>query len=478
MFGLNNKIVLLGLGVVVLLLGLVYFGFTATTSVNNVAASPGQTTETTGSTERAQVGSSTASQPETAVVEADALASQDTEPEELEQPGDSQTEADAAQDGERTGGETESVAAVPSTGDPEITILTEDNRPARLQAATSSWGTNWNRRTIEYEELLSGGPPRDGIPSIDDPQFITADQAQEWLADNEPVIALEIDGDARAYPLQILTWHEIVNDNVGDVPVAVTFCPLCNSAITFDRRFDGQIFEFGTSGLLRLSDLVMYDRTTETLWQQFTGEGIVGDLAGEQLAFIPSSLISFADFRTAHPDGQILSRETGFSRSYGENPYVGYDTIGSDPFLFRGPVDGRLAAMERVVTVSLPEVDLAYPLSVLSEVGVINDTQAGLDLVVFHQPGTSSALGSRVIAEAEDVGATGVFERTLGDQTLTFQRDGEKIVDLETSTTWNILGQAIDGPLSGERLSPVVHADHFWFSWAAFRPDTLIYEGE
>jgi hypothetical protein len=364
----------------------------------------------------------------------------------------------------------------------EVAILTEDDRPSRLRAATSGWATNWNKHTINYNELLSGGPPRDGIPSIDDPQFISPDAAGEWLADNEPVIALEIGDEARAYPLQILTWHEIVNDVVADVPVAVTFCPLCNSAITFDRRLDGETYEFGTSGLLRHSDLVMYDRTTEGLWQQFTGEAIAGDLAGAQLTFLPSSIVSFADFREAHPGGVVLSRDTGFNRRYGQNPYVGYDNIGSSPFLFRGEIDGRLAAVERVVTVSLAPstgsgqvVDVAYPLSTLSELGVINDNQSGRDLAVFHTSGTSSALGAGTIADAEDVGATGVFDPNLEGQKLTFQRDGETIVDAETGSTWDILGQAIDGPLAGKQLEPIVHGDHFWFSWAAFKPDTIIY---
>ena len=364
----------------------------------------------------------------------------------------------------------------------EVTILTEDDRPSRLRNATSGWATNWNKHTIDYGDLLSGGPPRDGIPSIDDPQFISPDAAAEWLAGNEPVIALEIGDEARAYPLQILTWHEIVNDVVADVPVAVTFCPLCNSAITFDRRLDGETYEFGTSGLLRHSDLVMYDRTTEGLWQQFTGEAIAGDLAGRQLTFLASSIVSFADFQEAHPEGVVLSRDTGFNRRYGQNPYVGYDNIGSSPFLFRGEIDGRLAAVERVVTVSLEPstgsgqaVDVAYPLTTLSEVGVINDSQGGRDLVVFHTSGTSSALGAGTIAAAEDVGATGVFDPVLDDQKLTFERDGDTIVDAETGSTWNILGQAIDGPLAGEQLEPIVHADHFWFSWAAFKPDTVIY---
>lgn len=362
--------------------------------------------------------------------------------------------------------------------DPDI--LTDDNRPERLRILTQAWETNWERRTIEYDEILSGGPPRDGIPSIDDPKFIEQDEAAEWLADNEPVIALEIDGDARAYPLQVVTWHEIVNDTVGDVPVIVTFCPLCNSALVFDRRFEDQTFEFGVSGLLRNSDLIMYDRTTETLWQQFTGEGVVGDLAGEQLTFLPSSLISFKDFREAYPEGVVLSRDTGFNRAYGQNPYVGYDTTGNDPFLFNGPTDGRLDAVERVVTVSLPDVglDIAYPLSILVEMGVINDMQGGQDLVVFHTDGTSSALGAGEIAQGEDVGATGVFNPNLNGQKLTFIKEGGQIIDEETASTWNIVGQAIDGPLAGEALAPIVHGDHFWFSWAAFKPDTIIFGSE
>jgi hypothetical protein len=368
--------------------------------------------------------------------------------------------------------ETESAAETESDG-----ILIGDDRSDRLRSLTQSWNTNWELHTIRYEEILSGGPPRDGIPSIDEPQFINAEVAAEWLAGNEPVIALEIDGDARAYPLQILTWHEIVNDVVGDIPVAVTFCPLCNSAIVFDRRFGDQVVEFGTSGLLRNSDLIMYDRTTESLWQQFTGEGIVGDLAGERLTFLASSIVSFDDFRTANPDGQILSRDTGFNRRYGDNPYVGYDTIGQDPFLFLGITDDRLAAMERVVTISFAEADVAYPLTILSEVGVINDTVAGRDLVVFHEPGTSSALGARSIADGADVGATGVFDPNLEDQKLTFAKDDDTIVDEQTGSIWNIFGEAVTGPLAGKSLTSIVHADHFWFSWAAFRPETIIYTG-
>lgn len=366
-----------------------------------------------------------------------------------------------------------------------LTIMTEDDRSERLRSLTRSWNTNFNLHSVPYDEILSGGPPRDGIRSIDDPKFIANGEAADWLAGNEPIIALEVDGDARAYPLQIITWHEIVNDEVGGVPAVVTFCPLCNSALAFDRRVNGQVFEFGVSGLLRNSDLIMYDRTTETLWQQFTGEAIVGDLAGQRLTFLPTSIVSFADFRAAHPDGQVLSRDTGLRASYGTNPYAGYDTYdhvlssGGNLPLFQGEVDGRLAPADRVVTVSLDEagIDIAYPVAVLEELRVVDDTRGGQDLAVFFTPGTASALGARVIAEAEDVGATGVFDPNLDGRKLTFSFDGGDIVDDQTGSTWNILGQAVEGPLAGRQLQPIVHGDHFWFSWAAFKPDTIIFQG-
>lgn len=353
-----------------------------------------------------------------------------------------------------------------------------DNRNERLKSLTDSWKTDWTISSIDFADILSGGPPRDGIPSIDDPKFVDSAEADEWLEDIEPVISLEINGDTRAYPLQIITWHEIVNDTVGETPVVVTFCPLCNSAIVFERIVNGEPTEFGVSGLLRNSDLIMYDRQTESLWQQFTGTGIVGTTTGQQLPFLASSLISYANFKDAYPDGKILSRDTGSPRNYGNNPYAGYDTLGRQPFLFNGEEDDRLDAVARVITVRLEasSIDIAYPLQILDEMEVINDVQGDQPLVVFHLPGTSSAMGARVISLGEDVGATGVFNPIINGQTLTFSREGELFVDVETGTSWNIVGQAVEGALAGEQLEPIIHADHFWFSWAAFRPDTLIYQ--
>lgn len=340
--------------------------------------------------------------------------------------------------------------------------------------STSEWTTDFTRRTIAWEDVISGGPPKDGIPAISDPTFEPVVAASAWLSDRDPVIVFAEAGDARAYPLAILIWHEIVNDVVGDRPVAVTFCPLCNASIVFNREFQGQVLDFGTTGKLRNSDLIMYDRQTETWWQQFTGEGIVGQFAGAQLDFIPSQVISFADFAAEFPDGQVLARPA-INRSYGANPYTGYDTS-PRPFLFSGEVDARLPATERVAGVVLPGFVRAYPFTVAAQAGVINDEAGGLPLVILHKAGTASALDANAISEGRDVGSVAVFDRRLDDRTLSFTANGDgTFTDSETGSTWNILGQAVAGELSGAQLTPLLAFDHFWFAWAAFHPETELY---
>lgn len=223
----------------------------------------------------------------------------------------------------------------------------------RISFSKSGWKTNFSRHSIPLSEIIPGGPPRDGIPPIDKPHFVSLTEGDSFLKDTEPVIVFEHRGDARAYPLQILIWHEIVNDTVGGLPVAITFCPLCNTAIAFDRRLEGQVLDFGTTGNLRHSDLVMWDRQTESWWQQITGEAIVGELTSKRLTLLPAAIVSWRDFRATYPQGQVLSRRTGYDRPYGTNPYVGYDDINDSPFLFKGRPDRRLPPMERVVTVEI-----------------------------------------------------------------------------------------------------------------------------
>ncbi len=343
--------------------------------------------------------------------------------------------------------------------------------------ALHEFKTDFSKHSVPYKEIFSGGPPKDGIPAIDAPQFMRVTEADKWLKPVEPVILVQVDEDARAYPLQILIWHEIVNDTVGGMPLVVSFCPLCNTAIAFERTVGGQVLDFGTTGRLHYSNLIMYDRQTETWWQQATGEAIAGELTGTQLVYRPAAIIAWSEFKTAYPNGQVLSRETGYHRNYGSNPYVGYDDVNASPFLYTGPpMPGALPAVARVLTVDLKGEAVAYPYQVLQQVGVINDTVGGTDIVVFWAPGTASALDAASIASGRDVGSANAYTRRLNDQTLTFTYAGSRILDQETGSEWNVLGQAISGKLAGQQLKPVVAINYFWFSWAAFKPQTRIYQ--
>jgi len=345
---------------------------------------------------------------------------------------------------------------------------------AQEEARDEEWRTDFTRHTVPLEEIVSGGPPKDGIPALDDPRFVSVEQADEWLDDREPVLVVEHGDDARAYPYQILIYHEIVNDVVGGRPLAVTYCPLCNTALVFERRHDDRLLDFGTTGRLRHSDLVMYDRATESWWQQATGEAIVGEFAGDRLTPYPAQTLSWRAFRRAHPDARVLSRRTGHVRPYGRNPYQGYDTRrGPIQSLFGLLADDRLPAMERVAAVTLGETPVAYPFSSLEESLVVNDEIQGTPVVVFWAPGTASALDRGLVAEGRDVGASGVFRRSLGDRVLIFEAAAPGFFrDRDTGSTWDLTGRAVEGPLSGQRLSPLPHGDYLWFAWAAFKPDT------
>jgi len=293
--------------------------------------------------------------------------------------------------------------------------------------------TDFSRADVDLREILAGGPPRDGIPAIDRPRFVPA-AAADHLAGNEAVITLSLGGEARAYPLQVLMWHEIANDTVGGIPVAVTYCPLCNSAVAFERRLDGQVLDFGVSGLLRHSDMVMYDRQTESWWQQFLGKAIVGELVGAQLKLLPVRVESFARFRERFPDGQVLQPPSGTMRDYGRNPYLQYDSR-QEPYFPMGYYDDPLPAMARVVAVG----EEAWPLSLLRERGRI---EAG-DLVLTWTPGQASALDASTVAGGRDIGNVVVQRR---------QADG--------------------------RLADEVYDVTFAFAFRSFRPEGILHPAE
>ena len=369
---------------------------------------------------------------------------------------------------------------------------------------------------VSLRAIEAGGPPPQGIPALGfggshngavepspAPRFESVGTARGWLDAREPVLVLELGGEARAYPLQIMIWHEIVNDVVAGRPVAVTYCPLCNSGLGFDRRLrlsDAQAervrarnpgaalaragagwtleVTLGTSGLLYKSNLLMFDDATATLWSQILSRAVVGTLAGVRLEPLPVQLLAFDAFARAHPEGRVLSRATGYERDYGENPYFAYDAPTSRPFLFRGEPDTRLPAMERVVAVRLGGETVAYPYGLLRQARVVNDAVGGVPLVVFWGPGTASALDRARVARGRDVGAAGVFDRRLAGRELAFAWDGEGFVDLQTKSRWDLRGRALTRPLAGRRLAPLTHDNTLWFAWAAFFREARVYGAE
>ena len=356
-----------------------------------------------------------------------------------------------------------------------ITSIAQSNNSSKLRG----WKTDLTKHSVSLDELMSGGPPKDGIPAIDNPEFESINSARHWVSAKEPVISLKLAGVAKAYPIQIFIWHEIVNDTIAGKPVTVTFCPLCYSAVAFYRVLDGKPTTFGVSGMLRHSDMVMYDRASETLWQQILAEGIIGKYTGRKLKQLPAQIISFKDFSAAYPNGKVLSRPKGSSRPYGRNPYVGYDNINNRPFLFRGNIDKRLKPMEKIIVVTVGKTTKAYPYATSRKSCVIEDKIENTPVVIFHTGSTVSALDAPKIANSHTVGATGVFSPLVGGKKLHFRctKKGE-ILDAGTNSRWTITGKAASGKMKGNELSPIVHGDHFAFAWLSFKPETIIYSKE
>ena len=344
----------------------------------------------------------------------------------------------------------------------------------QVTISTAGWETDFDKHSVPLSEFQSGGPGRDGIPPVDEPKPVDQEQAEEFLDDKEPVLVAEAGGDARAYPVQILIWHEIVNDDLAGRPIAVTYCPLCNSSLVFDRRVEGETLTFGTTGNLRNSDLVMWDRQTESWWQQLTGEAVVGALTGTKLEALPSQTLSWSDFKERYPDGDVLSRDTGHDRDYGANPYEGYDTPDQQPFLLDGEADRRLPPKERVAAAFVGDEVAVVPFPRLARERVVNAEVGGRPLVFLFKPGVRSALDAGAINDSKDVGTAAAFERTLDGRELELRAEGDGFVDREGGSRFDITGRAVSGPLEGRRLPQVRHDQQFWFALAAFVPDARI----
>lgn len=281
--------------------------------------------------------------------------------------------------------------------------------------------TDGTKHSVPLGEILGGGPPKDGIPSIDKPEFISLSEANKFFNDNEPGIALNIDGAKRFYPFQILVWHEIVNDTINGKRVLVTYCPLCLSGIIFDPVVNGERVEFGTSGKLWNSNLVMYDRKTDSLWSQILGEAIVGEMTGTQLKVLPSDMVRFGDFKKLNPDGAVLSRNTGATRFYGQDPYGDYYTTPGTYF----PVskkDDRLNEKDFILGIVVNGKAKAYWPEAVKKAGEIEDRFEEKNIIARYE---------------KEIDAVRLFEKKA------------------------------DGALV--RINPF---SAFWFSWAAAHPDT------
>jgi len=347
--------------------------------------------------------------------------------------------------------------------------------PSAAEPNDPNWPkTDFSQRSVPLKEIIGGGPPKDGIPALDQPKFITPKQAAVWLDSQEPVIVVQYHQQARAYPLHILLWHEIVNDTFDDLPLSITFCPLCNSALVFERRLDGQLLDFGTTGKLRHSDMVMYDRQTESWWQQFTGQAIVGQLNGKKLKPYPSNLLAFSHFVRLYPEGQVLSRETGYQRDYGNTPYAGYDDINSSPFLLTEPADSRLPALAYTLGIQWQQHYKLYPLDQLQNQPLLNDRVQKQPVVIFNNHSVKSVLDQRQIRESRSVPTAHAFSRRLNSEVLQFHFQDGKIMD-QSGSEWNALGRAVTGKYQGQQLQPLNAGVHFAFAWLAFQPKAEIY---
>ena len=327
---------------------------------------------------------------------------------------------------------------------------------------------------VDRTEIVPGGPPPDGIRSIDDPVFAPIDEVDD-LESNEAVLVFEHGDDTRIYPIRIMIWHEIVNDVVGGAPITVTYCPLCNSAIAFVRTVKDRVLDFGTSGHLYRSGMVMYDRQTESLWTHFDGLAVVGAAIGTQLERLPIATVSWSQATEAHPDAWVLRSDPDDPKPYGTNRYAGYDQRDQPlPGWFTTDIPEPVPPMTRVVGIRTGEGELAIPTDLLAERGVVTSSISNQEFAVFFERGTASPLQRRDVADGDDIGSSGVFDTQVDGRRLTFRSESGVVTDLETRSVWNIRGRAIVGPLVGIELGELEHLDTFWFAWVANHPDTAV----
>ncbi len=350
------------------------------------------------------------------------------------------------------------ILAISFQGDStQITVMPSDALETPISPELVMMETDGVKHLIPLEKIKGGGPPKDGIPSIDHPVFSDVANSN-FMSDSDTVIGLEINGEAKAYPLFILVWHEIVNDRVGGIPVSATYCPLCYTNQVFERIIDGQEVEFGTSGKLYNSNLLMYDRYTESYWSQALGMAVKGELAGYQLDLVPFDVITWGDWKKLHPDTLVLTTDTGYLRSYATDPYGNYYTEPRIMF----PVehsDDRMHPKEIILGFNQDGTYKAYKQNDVESKILINDSIGDVPvMLVSLYPENSRA-----------------FDRMVDGKILDFEYVDGKIIDIQTRSEWNYGGLAVSGDNVGEQLERLPIEPGFWFEWVAFHPETLVY---
>jgi len=349
------------------------------------------------------------------------------------------------------------VLAVVYEGESASSVTFVNSEESVISSELEMMETDGVKHLIPLDRIKGGGPPMDGIPSIDNPVFADVQESQ-FMSDSDTVIGLEINGETKAYPLFILVWHEIVNDRVGGIPVSVTYCPLCYTNQVFERIINDQEVEFGTSGKLYNSNLLMYDRLTESYWSQALGLAVKGELSGYRLNLIPFDVITWGDWKKLHPDTLVLTTDTGHIRSYATDPYGNYYTEPRIMF----PVehsDDRLYPKEIIIGLNQDKTFKAYKQNDVESQIVINDSIGSVPVMLMSLYSENSR----------------AFERTIDDKVLDFEFVDGKIVDLQTNSEWNYDGLAISGEFDGKQLDRLPIEPGFWFEWVAFHPQTLVY---
>jgi len=340
----------------------------------------------------------------------------------------------------------------------------------------SGW-TSAQQCLIPQDQIVSGGPGKDGIPALTNPPVVTAGEGDAFLQADDLVLGVVVNSEARAYPHGILWWHEIVNDVLGGKPILVTFCPLTGSGIVYDPEIDGRVLNFGTSGLLFDNNLILFDRTTDSLWSQMRLEGICGSFQGTRPQLLPVVQATWAGWKSLHPETTVLSFNTGFRRNYDVYPYGSYDQIGNEQLLFpQSFIDRRLPMKETVLGIVHEGLARAYSMSRMAASGprlALNDVVNGLPILVAFDASSSMAIPfdrRRMSADGTEV---------LETLELDVVEDGAPLLrlrDRQTGSIWNLTGEAVEGPLQGERLRQIETYSAFWFAWAAFNRDSEIHD--